>query len=256
MYRLLIVDDEEIITDGLYEHFVKIVPDKLEVFKAYSGEEALSWLKRYRFDILISDITMPGMDGFALIEHVHRSSPGCKVILLTGYSEFDYVYKAIQMSNVRYLLKTEGYPKVTQTLCELMEQIDSPLAGQRHNLRSMVPDHRGDKSSTVIEQICQYIESHLDEDLSLARLADIYYFNPSYLSRLFKQEYGMKLSEYIDQCRIHQAIMLLRDGDRMVREVALSVGYEAPNSFTRFFKKVTGLTPQEYRDAMLMPPPQ
>jgi two-component system response regulator YesN len=107
-----------------------------------------------------------------------------------------------------------------------------------------------DRTSQVIDRICQYIEEHLSEDLSLVRLAEIHYFNPSYLSRFFKQERGINLSEYIDTCRARQAKDLLRDGDLKVREVAVAVGYEAAHSFTRFFKKVTGMTPQEYRDTL------
>ncbi len=107
-----------------------------------------------------------------------------------------------------------------------------------------------DRASQVIDRICQYIEDHLGEDLSLVRLAEIHYFNPSYLSRFFKQERGINLSEHIDACRARRAKELLRDGDLKVREVAAAVGYEAAHSFTRFCKKVTGITPQEYRDTL------
>ncbi|MNI96167.1 HTH-type transcriptional activator Btr [compost metagenome] len=63
---------------------------------------------------------------------------------------------------------------------------------------------------------------------------------------------GVNLSEYIDDCRIRKAKELLHKTDLMVREVALQVGYEAAHSFTRLFKKLTGMTPQEYRESMLV----
>jgi two-component system response regulator YesN len=107
-----------------------------------------------------------------------------------------------------------------------------------------------DKTSHVIDRICQYIEDHLGEDVSLVHLAEVHYFNPSYLSRLFKQERGINLSEYIDKCRIRRSKELLKGADLKIREVALLVGYDAAHSFTRFFKKATGLTPQEYRDSL------
>lgn len=121
------------------------------------------------------------------------------------------------------------------------------LAGRLFELK-----HRSEiaRASSVIDRICRYIETHLEEDLSLVRLAEINYFNPSYLSRFFKQESGMNLSEYIDGCRLKKAKELLRNGELKIREVAGSVGYEAAHSFTRFFKKSTGLTPQEYRDSL------
>ncbi len=106
-----------------------------------------------------------------------------------------------------------------------------------------------ERAHAVIRSLCDYIRGHLDHDLSLVRLAERYHFNPSYLSRFFKQEMGLNLSEFIDDCRIREAKRLLADPNLRVREVALQVGYEAAHSFTRFFKKVTGMTPQEYKDA-------
>ncbi|WP_019636916.1 response regulator transcription factor [Paenibacillus fonticola] len=542
MYRLLIVDDEEIITDSLYEVFHQLMSNQLDICKAYSGKEALDWLSRTRIDIVLTDIRMPGIGGLELSEYIRLHWPRCRIIFLTGYGEFDYAYKAIQIPNVRYILKTEGYDKVTDTVSEVVGEIQqgnkmldllqqsneqyaalkmmtqgdyiryllqdgsilfdepellgkefgklhidlepkhkvllvlgriafnsgttyterseasaaarfiwnsflsehtrsvgivdkqgdmlwfiqpsslaskekpgSPLlryvegtleliqeamlsslglsiaftisgascewrhvtqqyerlrqlqqlkfgdgismilkdhtemldlstdkeggmmahkaamleshleAGRaaeffaelgeisdsvmydkgsvqrsieayysiglvllsyinRTGIHGQVDDYsklmrlddhstiregfryllqiaesvfrykqldERDRTTQVISRICQFIEEHISEDLSLVRLAEVHYFNPSYLSRFFKQECGINLSEYIDKCRIRKAKELLIGGDLKVREVAASVGYEASHSFTRFFKKMTGLTPQEYREALL-----
>jgi two-component system, response regulator YesN len=109
-----------------------------------------------------------------------------------------------------------------------------------------------DRSSQVINRICHFIEKHLSEDLSLVRLAETHYFNPSYLSYFFKQERGINLSEYIDKCRIRRAKELLQNRDLKIWEVGTSVGYNSAHSFTRFFKKVTGMTPKEYRETLLV----
>ncbi|MCR2806855.1 response regulator transcription factor [Paenibacillus soyae] len=543
MYRLLIVDDEEIITDGLYEVLQRLLSESLDVCKAYSAKEALHWLSRTRVDIVLTDIRMPGMNGLELSKQIQIYWPRCKIVFLTGFSEFDYAYQAIQLPNARYLLKTEGYDKVTQTVLEVIREIDqelrlerlveksleqtdalelvaqgdyfrhllqgsssmherreelardfedlhiplspdapvllalgrvsnngeagfagrskwlsevrrlwnsfmseqtrsigiidkhgdmlwliqpSPHAGEtfsQHFIRYMegtlelvqeaclaslqsaisftvngalcewkevtnryerlrrlqqlrigddlsmllidraeqaegdawkegasidhkssileahldggkakefleeldilankllqscgcgnvektiegyyavsllllsymnrmgmrdklaefgklmrLDDHdsmkeafmylRGaaesifdyknkddrDRAAKITARICQFIEEHLDEDLSLVRLAEIHYFNPCYLSRFFKQESGMNVSEYIDKCRLRKAKDLLLNHELKVRDVAASVGYEAAHSFTRFFKKMTGLTPQEYRDGLV-----
>ena len=124
LYRLLIVDDEDIITDWLYKVFHRLMPEKLDVCKAYSAKEALQWMSRTRIDIVLTDIRMPGMNGLELSDEIQAFWPRCKVIFLTGYSEFDYAYKAIQMTDVRYLLKTEGYDKVTSTVQEVMQEIE------------------------------------------------------------------------------------------------------------------------------------
>jgi two-component system response regulator YesN len=105
------------------------------------------------------------------------------------------------------------------------------------------------RAAGAMEGICSYIEQHLAEDLSLVRLAKHSHFNPSYLSRLFKQETGQNLSEYIDKARTKKAKELLAEAEWKIHEVGSRVGYESAHSFTRFFKKVTGITPQEFRDA-------
>src|SRR5690625_1581908 len=123
MYRILIVDDEQLITDALYDVIRQLMPDELDVYKAYSGKEALEWMNRTRIDIILTDISMPGISGLELVEQVQELWPRCKVIFLTGYDYFDYVYQAIQMKDVRYLLKTEGYDKVIETVKELIAEL-------------------------------------------------------------------------------------------------------------------------------------
>lgn len=127
MYRLLIVDDEEIIVNGLYEIFDSIRDLDLDVYKAYSGEEAIAWLNRTRMDIVLTDIRMPEIDGFQLLDEIHGNWPQCRVIFLTGYNEFEYVYKAIQHNGVSYLLKTEDLEKVINAVENVIKEIQSEV---------------------------------------------------------------------------------------------------------------------------------
>lgn len=124
MYRLLIVDDEPIIADSLLEVFQNLKQPELDVYRVYSGNEALDMLRSSKIDIVLTDIRMPGIDGLQLLEHIHSSWPQCRVILLTGYNDFEYVYKAIQYPGVSYLLKTEGYDKVIGKVEETAAEIE------------------------------------------------------------------------------------------------------------------------------------
>lgn len=123
MYRLLIVDNEEIIVDHLYEIFRGMDHLNLDVYKAYGSKEAIEWLNRTRIDIVLTDIDMPDMDGLQLMKEVFRIWPQCKVILLTGHSEFGFVYKAIQHRDVSYILKSEDIEKVIQVVEENLSKI-------------------------------------------------------------------------------------------------------------------------------------
>jgi two-component system response regulator YesN len=105
------------------------------------------------------------------------------------------------------------------------------------------------RAAVTIEKVRSYIGEHIGEDLSLVRLAGMIHFNPSYLSRLFKQECGVNLSEYIDAVRMERAKELLKRDELKIAEVGARLGYETHHSFTRFFKKSTGVTPLEYRES-------
>ncbi|MCD9022542.1 response regulator transcription factor [Cohnella silvisoli] len=127
MYRILIVDDEPIIANGIYDLLNQMTSSELDLYKCYSGDEALDILNRIRVDIVITDINMPGMDGLQLMEEINRIWPGCKVVFLTGYSSFDYVYTAIRYPNVSYILKTESYKRIVETVEAKMAEIAEEL---------------------------------------------------------------------------------------------------------------------------------
>ncbi|WNS47108.1 response regulator [Paenibacillus sp. MMS20-IR301] len=123
---MMIVDDEPVILDGLYEFFVKADFADLEIIKVHSADHAIEWLNSLRIDIVLSDICMPGMDGMELIREIVDRWPRCKVILLTGHNEFDYAHQAIRNPCViDYLLKTEGMDKIRAAVAVALEQIAS-----------------------------------------------------------------------------------------------------------------------------------
>jgi len=124
MYRLLIVDDEPVIVDGLMQHFHDDEELGLDVCKAYSAQEAMLLVKKTKIDLLISDIRMPGRNGLQLIDDVLFYWPHCRVIILTGYSEFDYVYTAIRKNIDNYILKTEGIEAIVKAVRLAIGKLD------------------------------------------------------------------------------------------------------------------------------------
>lgn len=108
MIRLLIVDDEEMIVDGLVQLFEGYENLELDIFRAYSAVEAIDWLKRTSIDIVLTDIRMPGMSGLELQQEIRRLWPWSKVIFLTGFEDFDYIQNALRNEAEDYILKTES----------------------------------------------------------------------------------------------------------------------------------------------------
>ncbi len=107
------------------------------------------------------------------------------------------------------------------------------------------------RENIVIERIHKFVGDNLGGDLSLARIAEAVYFNPSYLSRFYKQLSGRNLSDYINATKAKAASRMLADMNLKVNEIALKLGFDSPSYFTAFFRKMTGTSPQEYREALL-----
>ncbi|HHX22170.1 MAG TPA: response regulator, partial [Clostridiales bacterium] len=131
MRRLLIIDDEPIIADGLFSHVQEQSLADLEVYRAYSASQALSLLRMWRMDVVISDIQMPGMNGLELAEYILRAWPRCQIIFLTGYDNFDYLYRAQKLGTIQYLLKNEGYPVIMSALHKALSQLSQQERNQQ-----------------------------------------------------------------------------------------------------------------------------
>ena len=123
LYKLMIVDDEFFICDGLMSFHWKELGFEA-VSCAYNGEEALEKLEKELVDVIITDIKMPFMDGIELIERVSSQFPKIKIILLTGYKEFEYAKAAIKSGVSDYLLKPVDLNELTTLFVKLKKKLD------------------------------------------------------------------------------------------------------------------------------------
>ncbi|KIL40715.1 hypothetical protein SD70_11560 [Gordoniibacillus kamchatkensis] len=450
MYRLLIVDDEPAIVDGLVLLFQEREDLDLDICNANSAVEAIELIKKTKIDVVLSDIRMPGKSGLQMIEDIVHYWPSCKIIFLTGYSEFDFVYEAIQRNVENYILKTEDDETVVAAVKEAIRKVeeeskrrslidkvgeqlkltgqllktefvrallagepalpllaeerfaslaqrldrDAPVlllcgtvdnwpeewtfarkqdalyavlnrferdlppsiaaegavcdqaallwllqpdaaAGERFRSASggielagtdwyvkgllegvqndcfaahqvpvsfaisreaarwndvgrefgtmktelskrLVPGQQmavidlglpnaplspqphswplqteqEQKLALLLDRIHRFILGNLGGDLSLARIAEEVYFNPSYLSRFYKQLTGRNLSDFIQAAKTDAAVTMLANPKLKIGEIAQRLGFESPSYFTAFFRKMKGLTPQEYRETL------
>ncbi|NOU68874.1 response regulator [Paenibacillus sp. LMG 31461] len=108
------------------------------------------------------------------------------------------------------------------------------------------------ESDEIVRRVHEYVSANLDKDLSLNRLADLVFLAPFYFSRLYKSKTGTSITDYIAELRIQKAKQLLLETSHKVADIGVMLGYFSPPYFTRFFKKATQLTPQEYRDTVKM----
>ena len=92
-----------------------------------------------------------------------------------------------------------------------------------------------------------YIVDHIGEDISLAFLAGMVHFNPSYLSRYYKKSRGKNLSDFIGEIRIRKACEKLDHGEKRIADIAAELGFDTASAFGSFFRKKMGISPAQYR---------
>lgn len=108
-------------------------------------------------------------------------------------------------------------------------------------------EEQGVFSRTVLSAV-YYVKNHCGEDISLPDIAAYVNVNPNYLSGSFRENTGLSVRDYITRERVHVAMGLLREGDMRVSDVAEAVGIHDARYFTRVFRRLTGMTPAEYRE--------
>jgi two-component system response regulator YesN len=115
-------------------------------------------------------------------------------------------------------------------------------------LRTIKRESKLEKKN-IIYEIEKYLQNNFDRDIKLQEIADQFYISREYISRKFKQEFHENISDYIVKYRIKKAKTLLKNSQLKVFEIANMVGYQDDKYFRKVFKKVEGITPNEYRQA-------
>lgn len=196
---------------------------------AGKGEELCGHLRRYVRKI-VSDGKMDA-----------------RIMLLFYQDVLQMVYSVLTDCNVsvKELLMQydfeENYKEALTSIEKLLEHLEKIIQTAVHHIESV----RHEKG--VVGEVKKYIDEHLDEDLSRNSLAGLVYLNPSYLARLFRNETGYYLVDYITMKKIEKVQKLLLTTDRSVTQIAQELGYTNMPYFSRVFKKETGVTPVEYR---------
>ena len=241
MLRVFLAEDEYVIREGIKKNIDWEAVGCEFCGEAADGETALEKVTELKPDLIISDIRMPFMDGLEFCSKAKELFPDIHIILLTGYEEFEYARKAIDIGVVRYLTK----PISREELSKILSDISSRYKGKE------------DETSTaqyreVICSVIEYIEEHYaEEDLSLSKAAEHIGLSPNHLSAVFKEETGRSFTKYLTDHRIKTAKNLLVTSKKRSSEIAELVGYPDPHYFSSVFKKQTGMTPSQYRDKKL-----
>ena len=236
MYKVIIADDESIIRKGLRELVDWEALGLSLSAEATDGAEALELVKDLEPHILITDIKMPDMDGITLIKNIKESGSNTKIIIISAYSDYEFLKKAILLGVESYLLKPIDNDELTALLGDIITKLNKEIS-----FNTQV------KGTGVVRSVTSYIEEHYAERITLTLMADMLGMNPSYLGQLFRRETGESFADYINNYRIGKAKELLLDPRFKIYEVALKVGFTDYNYFLKIFRKITGVSPKEIK---------
>lgn len=243
--NIIIVDDEPKIRKGLGRllglHEGWVVSGVFE-----EAQSALSFLYENEVDVVITDIQMPGMQGLDMVHKIREVNREIPVIIISGYSRFDYAQRAIELGVRKYITKPTSPEEITQTL----EQIEQELSVHTETLRASVapPEGTAPVQNLLILRAIEYIEQHYATKFSLKDAASALYISPNYLSELFKKTTGQNFSDYLNDVRMEHSRVYLADVTRKIGDVSELVGFSDARYFSSAFRKKYGMTPLDYRN--------
>jgi two-component system response regulator YesN len=253
MYKVLVVDDEKLVRKGIVLGIDWAELDCMVIAEAENGNEGIEFVEKYNPDLIITDIKMPKMDGIQMLRNIRALSNNIHVIFLTAYSDFEYAQNAIRLSAVDYLLKPfeDGeLEEVVTKVCKIIES-ERKQKEKEDDVYINLVLKSGDKSKYVMEALSYIAKHYGDDDLCIRKIADNVGISEGRLSHVFKKETEYSVGTYIKRYRTREAIKLLKSAKYKVYEVAYMIGYRDITYFSTTFKKMTGVSPSDYRQRSL-----
>jgi signal transduction histidine kinase/DNA-binding LacI/PurR family transcriptional regulator/CheY-like chemotaxis protein len=228
---VLVVDDDP----GILEMHSRLVEGTgRRAITARNGREALTRLEEQIPDLILLDLMMPEMDGFAVLDELRlrEATRDIPVIILTARLLSDADLERCNRGVASILGK--GIFSAEETL----RHVESALSRQ-HTLNRV--------TQQLIRKAMAYIHEKYAEPITREEIADHIGISADYLTDCFRQELGITPINYIRRYRIHQACELLRHTNQSITQIALAVGFSDSAHFTRTFQREMKVTPRAYR---------
>lgn len=254
MYKVLVAEDETIERKVLCKILRKHLGDICTFIEARNGTEAWNLWQQEQPEIALLDIQMPGMTGLEVAGRIRNDGSNCSIIFLSAYDYFSYARQAITCHAVDYILKPYGEEELISSMEEAVRiyEWNSGQAGRKKAAAPRTEEPRDTDSRTglVRQEIESYIRVHFSEDLSMQDMARVMNYSDAYFCKLFKQCFKVNFSTYLNEFRVDHAKHMLAETGESIKEISIACGYTDSNYFTRVFRRITGMTPSEYRQSL------
>lgn len=252
MFRVVLIDDEDIILEGL-KKVVDWEKYGCEVIAtADNAGDGAQIIRREHPDILFTDIRMPNMDGLTMLAGLKSEFPGMQITVLTGYRDFSYAQKAISLGVSRFLLKPSKIAEINEALEAMTANCRrGPAPGPAGEEEAPAPlqEEAGNSGGFLVRSALRYMQAHYTEKLTLTLLAEKTYVSPWYLSKLLNKYCQKGFNDLLNGIRVRHAKELLKNPSLHIYEVAELLGFNDVTHFCKIFKKLTGMSPNEFRGA-------
>ena len=214
---------------------------------AENGNDAFKLLKEIKIDVVISDIKMPGIDGLSLVKKISEMGLHTKIILITGFHEFELARQAVHLGVFDLLTK----PLSNDNLCSSVNRALETLREQYADSPEISPFRAPNNASSLVRHAIAFLNQHYATDINLEMVAERFQVSTNHLSRIIKKETNYSFVEILTKIRLAESLKLLQQPDAKVYMVAQKVGYRDYAYFYQVFKKQYNVSPQKYRNKFL-----
>ena len=256
--RVLVVEDDSDVQLYLKQQ----LQPYFQVETANDGEEALKLIedgeqKTKRYDLVITDVRMPRMDGYELIRRIRKEPQlsSLPIILLTAVTGEGQEAKGIGRGADVYLPKPFSVPTLISYCRRLIERSHNTSHSSHNTSPSSLAPHPSPLTSTIItdqrdhrfmEKLDAWIDLHLQEAISTEDMAAAMDVGRTTLFDKLRQLTGMSPARYVQQRKMECAKQMLREGGMTTKQIAYSIGFDDPHYFSIRFKALFGVTPTEF----------
>jgi AraC-like DNA-binding protein/DNA-binding response OmpR family regulator len=232
---ILIVDDDPVARQEHQDMIAQGFPG-YPVYAVNDGAAALAAMTDQIPSLVLLDLMMPEMDGFDMLDRM-RANPHTQavpVVILTS-----------KVLNLEDIQRIERHTRVVLHSKGILvdDEIVAALHRSLFGTETLPPE-----TSTLVKHAVAYMHQNYTRPLARWEIAEAIGVSENYFSRLFNQELGISPWDYLNRFRVNQAKELFRRTQGSVKSIADQVGFKDPKYFSRVFRKLTGLSPSEFRE--------
>lgn len=243
---LLIEDDNDV-----REFLLSELESCFDLKVASDGKTGIAMAKELDVDLIVSDVMMPGMNGFELTKRLKNSfeTSHIPIILLTALSTDENVLEGTESGADAYITKPFSPQLLIARILQLLNQreiLRQKFGKEPQEIRSAMLSNEQD--SLFVKRLDSIVYSRLGEqDLSVDKVAGLLHLGRTIFYKKVRGTTGYTPNEYIRVIRLRKAAELLKEGEKNVSEVAYAVGFDNPYYFSKCFKEQFGMPPSQYR---------